>query len=104
MAFADVAKAHAQYVTDHVRGESVTYYHGGTGLSETLSAVVDRRPANITGEVLANVIDVFISKGDLSVVVVDSDRITITGEHAGIYQVMLVISHESGHWLLRAMR
>ena len=88
----------------HADAELVVYRHIATATDQTLSARVTRRVVDEIGQILQKTIDVFFAREALTTVVVDSDTITITGDGAGTYRVMLATSIELGHVVLRACK
>jgi len=104
MSFTDQTKANFSFAARHAGSETVVYRHVATATNQTLSARVTRFPVDELGQILQQAIDVLFSRADLLEWAIDSDTITITGDRAGTYRVMIPRSIELGCVELRACK
>lgn len=109
MAFPDLAKTHASFLSSHVLREQVSYMKHTTQVWQTVNATVMRRPVDAIGLVLMNSIDVFLSKTDVPIVAVGRDEVRLpldvpAGELPPKYRVTEILQESPGSWSLRCTK
>lgn len=106
MSFADLAATHERFKANHVFGEIVGYKRSpGTGFVQ-IQALVERDPADFTGQVQAGKIRVRVSADQLPIdaITPDSDQVKIWGRKAGTYTVRGEPERGSGYVTVTAIK
>jgi hypothetical protein len=108
LAFADLAKKHATFIAGHALSETVGYQYLGSGVWLTVAAQVNRAPVDPVGEVLRNVVTVFVSKADVAEPQKGRDRVRLSegvepGESPPVFTVAQA-NETAGGWLLECNR
>lgn len=109
MPFPDLAKQHASFIAAHVFGETIKYKPGGAAIWQSMQAIVTRRNPDPFGAVLANRVDVFVSRADVPEPRVGEDMIQLPvdqdfGEALASYRVEEILSESAGGYDLRAIK
>jgi hypothetical protein len=110
VAFADLQKANATFIANHALGEAIEYRAAGRALWSPLKAMVTRNPVDAIGQVLANTIELVVSRTDVVKVTIGQDEFRLLADKpAGggtnpVYRVSEVLTRGSGLYQLRCVK
>lgn len=109
MAFPARAEEHAEFMASHIFGETIEYLPSPAGAYEVaFTAIVRRAPVDRIGDILTNVIHVYVPKSKVTRPTLGEDRIRLAQEEPGdtqaVYTVRSVLEEGIGHYWLEAIR
>ncbi len=107
MAFADVQKSNASFISAGPLSETIDYRPKGISTWTSVPAQVNRMVRSITGELVNNEITVFVSKTSVAATELQGDLFRLAavelGETRREYRVVEVAAKSGGFYLLRCV-